>query len=424
MSVTGSTQRSPFDIAAIGLSPSVALGAMLVLSWILPAEILTALFGAMLLAYLLLSPSRANGAALRIALPFLVMMLWGIALSRGNDIYLVGKDAWYAAKVCLCLMLGFLAGIRMKNTDALPKLLIFLGGAMAVVTLLLWVRNGTRIGELDGEDAARIPLVATVAIIPLLDLIRNRPGLVRARSVGILGLILLAVIASNSRITLIAAAVMVLSWTGLFSRTRRALIGGALVIAALVLLWQFLPEYQGGELTVAVKLRRSLEEILLTDSVDPTQMILNWRGFEAYNAQLMFDQSSLVRKFVGEGLGATVDLGQDVVLNDAPIRFLPILHNGYYYLLIKYGIIGVLLYIVSVVRFGWLGKFSTDNLAIEDRMLRGSIITLLLATMVITGMYNKTELNGMMILVGWLIGIAQRHHHDATMYKLYGNEVV
>jgi hypothetical protein len=221
------------------------------------------------------------------------------------------------------------------------------------------------------------------------------------------------VLVSNSRITIIALGVMGLAWAGLFSRTRRAVIGGVIVLAVLALLWQFLPEYNGGELTVAIKLRRSLDEMLLTDNVNPTEMILNWRGFEAYNAQLMLDQASALRKILGYGLGATVDLGQEIVFEDGPIRFLPILHNGFYYLMIKYGLIGALVYVVSIVRFGLLGKFSPDNLAVGDRMLRGTIITILLATAVITGLYNKTELNGLAVMVAWLIGVAQRRLHDA-----------
>lgn len=409
---------SPLDKAAIGLGPTATLLLVLAATWVLPAGPLTALFAALLVPFLLMSPSVANGAALRLAMPFIVMMAWGLALSQGNDSYIVVKDAWYAGKLCLCLMLGFLIGIRTVNDERAFNGLIWLAGIMALVTIALWIRSGAGVGELDSEDATtRLPLVATAAVIPLLDRARAQTGIARGQACVILALIALAVLVSNSRITIIALGVMVLAWAGLFSRTRRAFLGGAVVFVMLALLWQFLPEYNGGELTVAIKLRRSLDEMLLTDSVDPTEMILNWRGFEAYNAQLMIDQASLFRKLFGHGLGSTVDLGQEVVLDDSPLRFLPILHNGFYYLVIKYGIVGTLVYVLAVTRFGLLGKYSSDNMSAQDRMLRGAIISTLLATAVITGLYNKTELHGMTLLVAWLIGVAQRRLYEESMYS-------
>jgi len=413
--VTHHLSPSPLDKAVIGLGPTATLLLVLAATWVLPAGPLTALFAALLVPFLLMSPSVANGAALRLAMPFIVMLVWGLLLSGGNDSYIVAKDAWYAGKLCLCLMLGFLIGIRTVDDRSAFNGLISLAGIMALVTIVLWIRSGASVGELDSEDATRLPLVATAAVVPLLDRVRAQTGIARAQACALLALITLAVLVSNSRITIIALGVMVLAWAGLFSRTRRALWGGAIVFAVLALLWQFLPEYNGGELTVAIKLRRSLDEMLLTDSVDPTEMILNWRGFEAYNAQLMLDHATFFKKLFGFGLGATIDLGQDVILDDSPIRFLPILHNGFYYLMIKYGIIGALLYVFSVARFGLLGKYSQDNLTTQDRMLRGTIISILLATAVITGLYNKTELNGLTLLVAWLVGVAQRRLHDETI---------
>ena len=162
--------RSPFDKAAIGLGPTSTLLLVLAATWVLPAGPLTALFGALLIPFLLMSPAVANGAALRLAMPFVVMLVWGLAMSRGNDSYIVAKDAWYASKLCLCLMLGFLVGIRTVDDRPAFNGLIWLAGIMAVVTIGLSIRSGTGLGNLDSGDAIRLPLVATAAVIPLLDL--------------------------------------------------------------------------------------------------------------------------------------------------------------------------------------------------------------------------------------------------------------
>ncbi|MDD1453011.1 hypothetical protein NHF48_022165 [Sphingomonas sp. H160509] len=44
--------------------------------------------------------------------------------------------------------------------------------------------------------------------------------------------------------------------------------------------------------------------------------------------------------------------------------------------------------------------------------MRGTIISILLATAVITGLYNKTELNGLTLMVAWLVGVAQRRLYE------------
>lgn len=410
--------RSSFALgtAPIGLAPGPMLALLLAATWLLPAALLTALLIAVLIPYLLLSPSRANGAALRLALPFLLMVLWATANGTGNDLYVVLKDVWYGLKLCFCLMIGFLVGIRPIESGSTFRLLVLLAVFMAVASIFLGILSGATVGDLDVDNNYRVPLVALVAIVPLLDrFVRGPAGAGRAVAAAMLLTLLAAALLSNSRITLIASGVMVLSWAGLFSRTRRALLGGIVVLVVLTLLWSFLPEYQGGDLTVAVKLRRSLDEMLLTDNVDPTQVILNWRGFEAYNAQLLYDQGSIWRKLMGFGLGTTVDLGQEIPFEEGPLRFLPILHNGFYYLLIKYGLLGLAIYVLSVLRFGLLGKLNADNLSVEDRILRGLILVILLATSVITGLYNKTELNGIAILAAWLIGFAQRQLYERTV---------
>lgn len=419
MASFAAAQRTPFDTAAIGLSSANALALLLIGSWLLPAGAFTALLAVILIAYLLMSPGAANGAAFRVALPFLVMALWGLAMSRGNERYDVVKDFWYAGKICLCLMVGFLVGVRCLDSRIFLRILIGVALVMALVKIALWAIYGTTVGELDGESTAALPLVAVAAIVPLLDRIRTGRGLARGGAGTLLVVILFAVLVSNSRNTIIAALMMVLAWIGLFSKTSRTLIGGIIVVGLLVILWQFLPEYTGGDLTVAVKFRRSLEEVLFTDNFNASQMILNWRGFEAYNAQLMFDNSSLFDKILGNGLGATVDIGQEVMLTeDTSFRFLPILHNGYYYVIIKYGLLGALIYVLSVLRFGLIGQFARDHMTIEDRMLRGLIIIILQATTVITGLYNKSALDGMAILVAFLMGFAQRYRYETSIRAL------
>ena len=52
---------------------------------------------------------------------------------------------------------------------------------------------------------------------------------------------------------------------------------------------------------------------------------------------------------IGKGFGALVDLKFKAPLSSENIRFIPILHNGYSYILFKTGIIGLFLYLIFLI---------------------------------------------------------------------------
>jgi len=392
------------------LTPSRMLFLALWLS-LLPAELFTAAATALYLYYIVQTGKVANGLATKIYLPFVIMAGYAVFLGSHNDRYDLLKDGWYALKLCVCIGLGCLIGFTERDSVAGLRALVtfsFLTSAMVVVFWIIFGNTPVAPGET--ESGVRLPLVAVAAIPVLLERLKGaHQGRVLVPAAQ-LCLILFGVLVSDSRITIISAGVMVIAWTGSFANTRKAAIGVIVTVAICAAIWQLLPEYTGGPLTVATKLRRSLDEVLLTDGFDPTQMLLNWRGFEAFNAQLMFDQSSFGRKLFGHGLGAVVDLGISVDLGgDEPRRYLPILHNGFYNILIKYGLIGLAIYVVAVARLAFMGLAVPGRGLLEDRMLRGMVIVILLSTAVITGLYNKSVLHSTAVFTGWLIGILSHY---------------
>lgn len=389
---------------------------------LLPAELFTIAAGGLYLYYTMQTGKIGNGLAFRIYAPFLVMVGYGIILSGHNERYDMLKDSWYALKLCLCLGLGCMIGFAETDSRAGLKALVMFATVTSILVVIFWIAFGitpmSTASTGEAEAGFRLPLVAVAAIPVLLEQMKaSRRDRFITRTAQ-LGIILLAVLVSDSRITILSATVMVIAWAGSLANTRKAVIGVIVSIAIGAAIWQLLPEYNGGPLTVAIKMRRSLDEVLLTDGFDPTQMLLNWRGFEAFNAQLMFDQASLGRKIFGHGLGATVDLGTSVDIGgDEPFRYLPILHNGYYNVLIKYGLLGIAIYVFAVVRLAFMGFATTGRGLLEDRILRGLVIIILMSTAVITGLYNKTVLHSTAVVTAWLIGLLWRCKSNANAFE-------
>ena len=117
----------------------------------------------------------------------------------------------------------------------------------------------------------------------------------------------------------------------------------------------------------------------------------NYRGYEARMTLATVLEYKTINKLLGGGAGATVDMG-----TYAPIRrFVPITHNGYAYILLKFGIIGIIL----ILAFGawalwYIVKWHTKDLS--ERLIKyisiASIISLYAANYVIWGIFNELTL--------------------------------
>lgn len=408
----------PINFPDASVAPSLLLLILLFGSYFLSAPLYTGVLGILFLGYTATSSGQVTQLALRLALPFFLLAVLGIAMAGGNDRYLALKDGWYIVKLCLCLIVGFMLGVRERRPENLFQVLVVFGLAASVCVILIVPQiKEIELGSVETEGSNLLPLAALAAIPILLDRIRAKGTAFLWRDLASLLLVLLAAIVSNSRVTLIACIIMLISWAGVFATPKRTLVGALLVVLAGALLWQFLPEYSGGDLNALTKLRRSLDEMMPTTGYDDRTMLLNWRGFEAYNAQLMFDQGSAASKLFGFGLGSEINLGQLIHMSqEMAYQYLPTIHNGFYFVLIKFGAIGTAVYTLAIL--SWLrwgrGRY-TNGWSLTDRILRGQIVIVFASTAVITGLFNKSELHGVTVLISFIIGMGCRalsHHQN------------
>lgn len=85
----------------------------------------------------------------------------------------------------------------------------------------------------------------------------------------------------------------------------------------------------------------------------------NWRGYEIYLVNSILGDSDIITKLFGFGYGALLPLGVTIKLGDGIFSEIPILHNGYFYILFKTGYVGMLLLILFLFfrMFKWLGCY-------------------------------------------------------------------
>lgn len=150
----------------------------------------------------------------------------------------------------------------------------------------------------------------------------------------------------------------------------------------------------------------SLQEISFrnVENWNFTNINHNWRGYESYRAQEVFNNGNFVEKIVGFGFGKSVNLGINILLGNEKFSEISILHNGYYYILIKCGIVGVILYALFFVKMLFnLAMYSIkNNKKFEYFLLSGIALSILLVTYVVSGLYNRGSIFIYCFLIGFI----------------------
>ena len=132
------------------------------------------------------------------------------------------------------------------------------------------------------------------------------------------------------------------------------------------------------------KISSSLTEISESNSWTPTNIVLNWRGYEIYCAKTQFVAGNIFEKIFGIGYGRGIDgRGYSYLVIDEPT--IPWLHNGYYTTLVKLGVVGCIF-----VAGYWL-KSIKELFTINDIFFRrfycGMIIGLIVSMIAVTGIF-------------------------------------
>ena len=114
----------------------------------------------------------------------------------------------------------------------------------------------------------------------------------------------------------------------------------------------------------------------------------NYRSYENIIAVKQVSNNGISAIIFGEGLGATLDLGREVLSNDGEyVRYIPIVHNGYMTVFLKSGIVGVIILLYFLIIL-FKQKKSTIPLNKQiNYLLIGTSIFLILSNWVFLGLY-------------------------------------
>ncbi|MBR9846115.1 MAG: hypothetical protein GYB35_08415 [Algicola sp.] len=120
----------------------------------------------------------------------------------------------------------------------------------------------------------------------------------------------------------------------------------------------------------------------------------HWRAYEALKAIEGISSTEYKLGWVfGKGLGAQVDLGFEAPLDGKKFQYIPIIHNGYVYVLFKSGMIGLIIYLAFLL-FIYMQSYKKGNHYgnIINNFISGIALFFLLTSLIITGIYNSGDI--------------------------------
>lgn len=152
------------------------------------------------------------------------------------------------------------------------------------------------------------------------------------------------------------------------------------------------------------KIQKSPSELLFSENDANNKQSINeyWRGYEAYRAISQTVKNGPLAITFGNGFGSLVDLKIIMRLGNSDFRYIPKIHDGYAQLFFKTGIVSVILYAIFLFFFytSSVKVITYDkNLIVFKKIILASLITLLLTTSTISGIYNDSSLDSVLILM-------------------------
>ncbi|UOE51455.1 hypothetical protein MTO98_10235 [Mucilaginibacter sp. SMC90] len=178
------------------------------------------------------------------------------------------------------------------------------------------------------------------------------------------------------------------------------------LLGLLVIVVPFITVSVNSDSTFINKIMGSFNEVSIGNYNTEQDINLRYRGYESFMA-LRGYLSGGMRDWIFGGLGKLIDLKTFVRLGeDTDFQYIPVLHNGWLYILVKTGAVGVLVYMT--IFFGlivtkwklYADAKSKPIIRMFSAFIIGSVLSLLLTNYIVTAFFNM-EMSIVMVTLGY-----------------------
>lgn len=391
-----------------------------------PTVLSAGLFSTLMLIYLMLWPLKNRltlpKEVVKLSLPILLLIIVGLLHSPGKNGYDVFKDIWYMGKSLLALIIGYTIMLNMRDLRLLLKSTVLSATITSIYHLTMLATHPELfrqslyefrgdIGILFYSVTLGIAIVAASWKYSFV-LFKKHKWVIFL----ILPLCIGSMFLSFSRTMIFILVIMLLI---VYNVLKIQYLNKAVTLVIIIVAFSSLTliPYDEEETTLAyrtffAKMAHTFKEIMVREYDDPREITLNWRGYESYMALQTYRSGTWMEHLTGKGFGTLIDLGIYTKLGEEEYREIPVLHNGYLYLLVKTGLVGVVIYIFFFYKIILYAKKDDDTMLDSSVMLAKKFIiaisfVILLSTIGIAGFFNKSALVPFTILLGALLAFVK-----------------
>jgi O-antigen ligase len=345
--------------------------------------------------FLIISELKLNKFFFKSVAPLLIILLLGIIGISGHIRIHIIRDIIYALFPISLIFIGFRISKFGNKPEDIFKWILISGTIIACVHILKFLFHLDLLTKDINyiRSNAENPNISLVVLALCISIFIKPSGSLNSlwrkiQKYFFLPVLLISFILSFSRTGFIMGVFIGLSLKGLIGKINYKSI---LSLSVLILLFGLLMNLTPKDNLDSFfgKLARSISEIRISDYNNLEDINANWRGFETFKAIIAYSNGSTGEKIVGQGFGSLVDLGFTMTLDNVNFRDIPILHNGYAYILLKTGLLGLLSYLFFFIRNFRLAFKKIDSSLLShrnaSRILIGLILSMMLSMLVVGG---------------------------------------
>ena len=350
----------------------------------------------------------------------------GFFANEFNDVV---RDIFYSCQSILIITLGYLY-CRLDNKKSIKKTLYVAGIIMSVITLIRIIINIPNLSDLDSVRSIgnlNVYEVAMIVSIMIADKILLKKVIFsKTKDWLAIFIMLIKIIISMGRTEMVSMVIMVgiiFVMDIYFSKKKSRdilKIGGVLLLAAalIVAMYAVLPQEAKDEFTT--KIDNSFNEVEADLEYDNfIEAISHWRGFEIDQAQKQWKNSDVMTQLIGGGFGTFIKmkyLPSEYTEDMHKGNSISILHNTYYTLLIKCGLIGVaaiLWLYVSNLLLVFRPKYRRNKEQLAT--LCALTAAIMFMSYIVMANYNGGMYITWGIMTGWTNALIRNNNNEKTL---------
>lgn len=396
------------------LVPLVLYSLYFIISF-LPENLFSPLLIIISIILLAISSGRISQTFILAVSPLLLVLVIGIPGIFGNEFRHIARDISYALTPISLIYMGFWLSDRFKDYISFFRITVLAGLFIAIIHLGLFVIQPSLFTQEISliRDRASNPNVVLVVLALILGFFPRRlkmdnlfPKFI-PKYFGII-ILLLSLILSFSRTSIVIFFIMAISAWGIIGKiNKKAMVTIVLIMAAFIIIIVTTPK--DDVKTFRGKFARIFRELSLQNFNKFNEVTWNWRGYETLRALDTFSSGNLFQVIAGHGFGSLVDLKMTMNLAGEDFKAIPVLHNGYAYILVKTGLIGLFSYLFFYYfllrKTKILARSDIDENKGLSKILLGCTLSLI-ATMFVVGGMAEIHNSELVLTVGYIISVS------------------